>query len=208
MLANVRPSLVVIAATGYLVGSVPVANIVARRHGVPDLREVGDRNPGYWNARDRIGVRAAAPVFAGDVAKGAIGAAVGAAIGTMTGGPWWSSSLGGGSAMLGHAFPVFDGWRGGRSVLTFVGTSLVAAPVASAAAIATFGSTWAATGRFDRAARIGVAALPAIQLIVDGPRRTAVTGALMTFVGCRFAIAWLSDPRGDHATSATGRSAR
>ena len=208
MLANVRSSLAVIAVTGYLVGSVPVANLVARHHGVPDLREVGDRNPGYWNARERLGVRAAAPVLAGDVAKGAIGAAVGAGVATMTGGPWWSSSLGGGAAMLGHAFPVFDGWRGGRSVLTFVGTSLVAAPVSSAAAVAAFGATWAATGRFDRAARIGVAAFPAIQLVVDGPRRTAVTGALMTFVGCRFATAWFSGRRDAHATSATGRAAR
>jgi acyl phosphate:glycerol-3-phosphate acyltransferase len=208
MLTNVRSSLAVIAATGYLVGSVPVANLVARRHGVADLREVGDRNPGYWNARATLGVGAARPVLVGDVAKGAVAAAVGASIGSATGGPWWSASLGGGAAMVGHAYPVVAGGRGGRSVLTFVGTSLVAAPAASAAALVAFGIAWRATGRFDRAARFGVAAFPAIQLIVDGPRRTAVSGALMTFVGFRFAIAWLSDRRDDHATSASGRSAR
>lgn len=202
MLANVRP-LVVIAVAGYLIGSIPVANLVARRHGVPDLREVGDRNPGYWNARQTIGGRGALPILAGDVAKGALGAGVGAAVGTATGGPWWSASLGGGAAMVGHAVPVGAGFRGGRSVLAFVGTSAVAAPRASALAIATLAVAWGATGRFDRAARIGVATFPLFQLAVDGPRRTAVSGVLMTFVGLRFAAAWRSDRRGGPATSAT-----
>lgn len=208
MLANVRASLAIIATSGYLIGSVPIANLVARRHGVADLREVGDRNPGYWNARQTIGVRAAAPILVGDVAKGIIGAAVGAAIGSATSGPWWSSSLGGGAAMVGHAFPAFANGRGGRSVLTFVGTSVVATPRASAISISTFGLARAATGRLDRAARFGVAAFPAIQLVVDGPRRTAVTGALMTFVGLRFATARRAERRGVRATSVPVAPAR
>ena len=40
---------------GYLLGSLPFALVVARRHGVPDLRQVGDRNPGYWNACELLG---------------------------------------------------------------------------------------------------------------------------------------------------------
>ena len=200
MLTNVRASLAIIAATGYVVGSVPLANLVARRHGVADLREVGDHNPGYWNARETIGVRAAAPVFVGDLAKGAIGAAVGAGVRRATGGPWWSSSFGGGAALVGHAFPACDGARGGRSVLAFVGTSIVAAPRVSALALCTFGVIWSGTGRFDRAAQVGVAAFPFIQLAVDGPRRTAMTGVLMSFVGLRFATASLTPRRGDPAT--------
>jgi acyl phosphate:glycerol-3-phosphate acyltransferase len=208
MLANVRPSLAVIATAGYLVGSVPVANLVARRHGIADLRTIGDRNPGYWNAREHIGIRAARPVLVGDVGKGVVAAALGAAIGSATDGPWWTPSLGGGAAMVGHAFPVFAGWRGGRSVLVFVGTSTVAAPVAATAAVTTFGIAWSATGRFDRAARLGVAAFPLIQLVVDGPRRTAVTGVLMTFVGLRFANAAVAWRRGGPATSASEPSTR
>jgi glycerol-3-phosphate acyltransferase PlsY len=200
----VRSSLAVIAGAGYFVGSIPIANLVARRHGVPDLRDVGDHNPGYWNARETIGVRAAAPILVGDVAKGAGGAAIGALVGAATRGPWWSASLGGGAAMVGHAFPAFTAGRGGRSVLAFVGTSIVAAPRASAIAISAFGAVWASTGRFDRAARVGVAAFPVIQLAVEGHRRTAVTGVLMTFVGLRFAAAWRRDRRRDGpATSAS-----
>ena len=55
------------ALLGYIAGSVPVALLVARRHGV-DLRRVGDGNPGAWNALEALGARRAWPVFAGDAA--------------------------------------------------------------------------------------------------------------------------------------------
>src|SRR5262245_50818631 len=52
---------------GYLLGSIPTAVIVGRRRHV-DLRLVGDRNPGWWNAKEELGRRAALPVLVGDVA--------------------------------------------------------------------------------------------------------------------------------------------
>ena len=58
------------AVLGYLLGSIPVALLVARRHGV-DLRRTGDGNPGAWNALEQLGGRRAAPAFLGDGAKGA-----------------------------------------------------------------------------------------------------------------------------------------
>lgn len=202
MLANVRTPLAIIATSGYLIGSIPVANHIARRHGVADLRDVGDRNPGYWNARQLIGVREAAPIFVGDVVKGAVAAAVGATVASAAGGSWWWRSVGGGAAMVGHAFPAFDGCRGGRSVLAFVGTSVVAAPKPSVVALSVAGATWVTTRRFDLAARTGVGVFPLVQLVVEGPRRTAVSGALMTFVGLRFATA------GRHASRAEERVGR
>ena len=52
-----------VALAGYVVGSIPVAGLVARRRAGLDLRDVGDGNPGYWNAKATLGRRAAAPVF-------------------------------------------------------------------------------------------------------------------------------------------------
>lgn len=170
------------AATGYAIGCIPVANQLASRHGVDDLRDVGDRNPGYWNARQQIGAAASAPIFAGNVAKGALATA----IARTTGGPWWVAHIGGGAAMVGHAFPVSAEWRGGRSVLTFVGAAAVYAPRPAAISVGVLGATWRITRRFDAAARVGIAAFPLVQLITEGPRRTAATGALMTFIGLRF----------------------
>jgi len=190
-----------VAATvsGYLLGSVPVARLVARRHGIEDLRVVGDRNPGYWNLRLLAGPTAARPVLVGDIAKGALAAVLGRVLIRR----WWAPYVGGGAAMVGHAFPLFDARRGGRSVLTFVGTMAVASPAAAAlAVVGVLGPVGAASGRFDVAARAAVFGFPVTQLLVEPPRRVATTGALMSFIGVRFAQARRAD-----VDPATGSSA-
>ena len=68
--ASTRVDVVIAVVVGYLLGSIPIANLVAARRSAIDLRNVGDRNPGFWNARETMGRRAAVPVFVGDVAKG------------------------------------------------------------------------------------------------------------------------------------------
>jgi glycerol-3-phosphate acyltransferase PlsY len=179
---------------GYLLGSIPVADLVARRRAGVDLRRVGDRNPGYWNAKEQLGRRAALPVFAGDVAKGAVAALVGLAVDAVAtgGGHWWLAYACGFAAMAGHAWPVFAGFRGGRSVLTFVGAALVLSPLTAAISIAVLLAVTAVSG-FAWGARAGVFAFPLVQLVVDGPYRTAATGCLMSLIGLRFAMAALAD---------------
>lgn len=195
MLAPVSTSVavVLVAVVGYLVGSVPTAHLLAGRRHAVDLREVGDHNPGYWNTKETLGRRAALPVFVADVAKGAVAAGLGVVLAAE--GEWWLGYIGGGAAMVGHAWPLFAGFRGGRSVLTWVGTVLVVAPLPAAAAIAVLVVTWLVSRRFDVAARAGVVTFPFAQLAIEGPYRTAATGVLMTLIGIRFAQAGLADRR-------------
>lgn len=181
---------VITVVAGYLVGSIPVANLVAARRARVDLREVGDRNPGYWNAKEALGRRAAVPVFVGDVAKGAVAAGIGAVLAQP--GVWGMAYVGTGAAMVGHAFPVFARFRGGRSVLTFVGGAAVFAPLPTAVAVAILLVVFALTRSFAWAARVGMIVFPFVQLVIEGPYRTAATGILMTFIGLRFAMAALS----------------
>ena len=183
--------LVALVAAAYLAGSVPVANLVARRRSSTDLRTVGDRNPGYWNAKSQLGARAAAPVLVGDVVKSALPVLAARAIGL----PWWAWYVVALAGMVGHAWPVFARFRGGRSVLAWVGGTVVVAPVAAALAIALLGAAWLARLGFVRAVRIAVVAFPFIQIAVEDRWRTAASGALMTFVGLRFATAALADRR-------------
>jgi acyl phosphate:glycerol-3-phosphate acyltransferase len=180
--------LAVTVLCGYLLGSVPVSRLVTGR----DLRTVGDRNPGYWNAKDQMGRRAALPVFLGDAAKGVAAAALGALLAEP--GEWWLAYAGGGAAMIGHAWPVFAGFRGGRSILTFAGAVCVSAPLAAALAIAALVIVWSVTRSFAISARVGVFGFPVVQLFVDGPNRTAATGALMSIIGVRFLMAWRAQP--------------
>jgi acyl phosphate:glycerol-3-phosphate acyltransferase len=170
---------------GYLLGSVPVAVLVARRHRV-DPRKVGDRNPGYWNVKETIGRREAVPVFVGDALKGALAALVGVLVAPE--GAWGVGYAAVAAAMVGHAWPVFAGFRGGRSILTFAGGMCVLTPVVAAAAVALLLVVTVATS-FAWGARVGVFSLPLLQLVLDSPTRTAATGALMALIGLRFAMA-------------------
>src|SRR5215210_3943946 len=119
---------VVSAIVGYLLGSVPVALIVARRHGV-DLYRTSDGNPGAWNALEQLGARRAWPAFAGDALKGTLAGVAGWILGDAN---VWVAYAAVAAAMLGHAFPLFARGRGGKSVLTFAGGMLAVAPVAGA----------------------------------------------------------------------------
>ena len=178
---------------GYLIGSIPIANLVAARRARIDLREVGDRNPGFWNARETLGRRAAIPVFVGDSAKGVVAALVGTALADP--GVWGLAYVGCGAAMVGHAFPVFARFRGGRSILTFAGGAAVFATVPFLISIGLLLVTFAVRRSFAVAARVGFVAFPIVQLVIEGPYRTAATGVLMTFIGLRFAMAAIADRR-------------
>ena len=183
-------ALVLTVVIGYLLGSIPVAVLIARARGV-DIRAVGDRNPGYWNAKESLGRRAAVPVFVGDAAKGGIAAAVG----LLLGGPWWVGYAGVAAAMVGHAWPVFAAFRGGRSVLTFVGGMLVLAPLPALTAGAVCVVITLVTRRFAIGARVAVFGFPLIQALFEPRARVAATGALMGIIGLRFAMAAYAERR-------------
>jgi glycerol-3-phosphate acyltransferase PlsY len=190
-------------ASGYLIGSVPIALLLGRRERV-DLREVGDRNPGYWNAKDHLSRLASIGVFVGDSAKGALAGAIGIALP----GPWWIAYVAVAAAMIGHAWPLFAHFRGGRSILTFAGGVCVLSPVAAAIAIAAL-LIVTVVRSFAWGARVGVFGYPFAQLIVDSATRVAATGVLMSIIGVRFGQAVLAtreshrdrhrDQHGDHA---------
>ena len=177
---------VVVAATvGYLLGSVPVAVLVGRRHRV-DPRAVGDRNPGWWNVREQLGTRRAVPVLVGDTAKGVLAAAV--AVLVAPDGAWGVGYAGVAAAMIGHAWPVFAGFRGGRSILVFAGGMCVLAPVPALLAVAVF-ALLSLLDRTALGARVGVFGFPVLQLVIESPNRVAATGGLMCIIGARFGLA-------------------
>lgn len=164
---------------GYALGSLPVALWVGGRHGV-DLRAVGDRNPGAWNALEQLGARRAAPVFAGDGLKGLAAGLAGLALGGV-----WGAYVGVLGAMIGHSFPILAGFRGGKAVMAFAGGAFALSPAAAALALAA-SLLVAVTASFRWGARVGVFGFPLAQLLFSPVAQVAATGALMTFIGVRY----------------------
>ncbi|TDB88017.1 glycerol-3-phosphate acyltransferase [Actinomadura sp. KC216] len=187
---------------GYLLGSVPVAVLVARGHGF-DPRDVGDRNPGFWNMMEQLGWKAAVPVFAGDMLKGTLAGLVGllvsgaetGTLGSAAGASVLPVYAAVAAAMIGHAWPLFAGRRGGRSILAFAGGFAVICPPAFALGVALLVVGALALRSFARGTRLAVFSLPALQLLFTPVEQVAGTGALMCLIGLRFGQAALAGRR-------------
>jgi acyl phosphate:glycerol-3-phosphate acyltransferase len=113
---------------GYLIGSVPFGLIVGKTVGGLDVRDFGSGNMGTANVLRTVGARAGALTFALDVAKGA--AAIGLA--RRWGADPTAQAAAGLAACVGHSWPVFARFRGGKAVATAFGGLLMVSPEAAA----------------------------------------------------------------------------
>ncbi|MGZ4675705.1 MAG: glycerol-3-phosphate acyltransferase [Acidimicrobiia bacterium] len=115
------------AGAGYLLGTIPSADIAAARAtgGAIDLRVHGSGNPGAFNAMGTLGKRWGYAVAVADVAKGSAGALVGRSLAGSLG-----AHVGGTAAVVGHCYPVWSGFRGGKGVASAIGQFLATHPAA------------------------------------------------------------------------------
>ena len=159
----------------YLLGSVSSAVIVSRLMKLPDPRRQGSGNPGATNVLRLGGKTAAALTLAGDIAKGALPMAFAHSLGVSDG------VLGatGFAAFLGHLYPVFFGFKGGKGVATALGVLAVGAPAVAAVLVATWLAT-AALFRFSSLAAIvaAVAAPLATWYLDSRPALVAMCAAI------------------------------
>lgn len=119
-----RPLLVVIIA--YLIGSIPFGYLIVRTRGGGDIRQTGSGGTGATNVSRRAGKAAGVLTLLLDAAKGA--AAV--LIAQNVSGSDWVKAAAAIAVIVGHIFPVWLGFRGGKGVATGVGVFLILAPVA------------------------------------------------------------------------------
>jgi acyl phosphate:glycerol-3-phosphate acyltransferase len=174
-------NLAVVLALAYLLGSVPFSFLVARFFGVPDVREVGSGNVGATNVMRSAGKPAGILAFALDAAKGALAAL---AAQRLASGPMLPP-LAAAAAVLGHMFPVWLGFRGGKGVATGAGAFLPLAPLATAAAICAFVLTALATRYVSLGSVVGTLTLAAAAFLTGAHPAVAwsatVIGALVVF---------------------------
>jgi glycerol-3-phosphate acyltransferase PlsY len=176
------PILIAVIVGGYLLGSIPFGYIATRLGGAGDIRNVGSGNIGATNVL-RTGRRdLAAITLGGDAGKGALAVLLGYLLAGWVGAPAEArmlASLAGGAAFLGHLFPVWLKFKGGKGVATFYGVLLsVAWPVGLMA-----GATWlamAALLRMSSLAALTAAALaPLFALALHAGRPVIVLATVM-----------------------------
>lgn len=147
----------------YLCGSIPIGLMIVRAVAGVDLRTVGSGNIGATNVGRAAGKTWAVIVLLLDALKGA---------GPTLAGPWLAPEIlpqtvqvvAGSAAILGHMFPIWLGFRGGKGVATALGVIAVLSPPATTAAALAFAITFAATRIVSLGSLLAAVTFGAVQL--------------------------------------------
>jgi len=149
---------------GYLLGSIPTAYIVSRvRRGI-DIRNVGSGNMGGANVMREIGTHEGVFVGLIDIAKGAGAILIAQALNVPE---LWLFGAGF-AALVGHNFPVFVGFRGGRGSATIIGIFFVLAPLAMLVTLVIIAIPFFTSRKFTGALVIGFVLLPLFVWLFEG----------------------------------------
>jgi glycerol-3-phosphate acyltransferase PlsY len=157
---------------GYSIGSLPLGYLIALRLKGIDLRAVGSGNVGAANVYRTAGLALAILVVSVDVAKGAGSVLIAARLTPGAAG----SAAAGVAAILGHVYPIWLRFRGGKGVATACGVFWILAPLATAIAAGVFVATVWATRYVSLGSLLATIALPPLAWITSAPATVIVAG--------------------------------
>jgi len=184
-------SLLIVAAA-YLLGSIPTGYLLIRLFLHQDIRSVGSGNIGATNVLRSGGKLLGAATFLLDMLKGCAAVWLGAWLGALlapTALPLNMEALAALCAVLGHMFPVWLGFRGGKGVATGFGVFLVADPWAALAAISVFFLVLYFSRYVSLASILGSASFPAFSWLLN--RMLAGSERPLFFIAVQFIVAFL-----------------
>ncbi|WP_037316553.1 glycerol-3-phosphate 1-O-acyltransferase PlsY [Ruegeria halocynthiae] len=175
-LDSTTTQLIIWAALGYLMGSIPFGMIIANAMGLGNLRNIGSGNIGATNVLRTGNKAAAALTLIFDAAKGAVAVLLARAMAGED-----AAQIAALTAFLGHCFPVWLGFRGGKGVATFLGLWLALDWRVGVACCL----TWLVTAAIWRISSLGAlfaAATSTLWVIVLAQTPTFVLGVVLTLL--------------------------
>ncbi len=178
--------LILILVASYLLGSIPTSILVARRWKGIDIRRHGSGNAGGTNVLRVVGWKAALLVAAVDVGKGSLAACLPLFMpeGCLAIDSVDATALCGAFAVVGHIYPIFAGFRGGKGIGTSAGMYLVTQPLAVAMVAPVFLLAVFLTRMVSLGSVLAACALPvALWLVRGGPWITAHPIAFAVSIG-------------------------
>ena len=159
-----KPLLILLSA--YFLGSIPTALIVSRVIAHADIRELGDGNMGARNVTHTLGWKAGIFVGVVDFSKGAIAVLLARYFDLSLA---WQLAAGI-SAVIGHDFPIWAGFRGGQGMAAILGTLFVLMPTETLWGLIGFGTAYLLTRNFDLSAATGLGLLAFLAYLFDQPQ--------------------------------------
>ncbi|ABR59789.1 glycerol-3-phosphate 1-O-acyltransferase PlsY [Sinorhizobium medicae] len=169
------PSTLACLVFGYLLGSIPFGLILTRMAGLGDVRKIGSGNIGATNVLRTGNKKLAATTLLLDALKGTAAAAIASLWGVEAG---MAAGL---AAFLGHLFPVWLSFKGGKGVATYIGVLLGLVPVM----VLLFAAAWLAVAKISRysslSALVATAIIP-VALYATGNGKVALLFAVMTLI--------------------------
>lgn len=181
---------VVATLAAYLIGSLSFAVIVSRAMGLSDPRTYGSGNPGATNVLRSGSKPAAIVTLLLDAAKGWLPVML-----VKWFGPAWDLSegtqaLAGLAAFLGHLYPVFFAFKGGKGVATAVGVLLAFEPLLALATLVTFALIVLFSRYVSLASMVAAVFAPAYYLIGDGVAWTASGAKTLALIAMGLLLIW------------------
>ena len=159
-----------VLCAAYLIGSIPFALLLARRWGAIDLRRVGSGNLGAANVMRASGITAGLLVAILDISKGAASVMIAARLSGNAAAP----AAAGLAAIVGHIYPVWLRFRGGKGVATACGVFSILTPLAIPPALAIFLVTVTLTKYISLGSLLATIALPPLAYAVGSPSAAVV----------------------------------
>ena len=163
---------VVAIVVAYVLGSVPGGLVLGRMVGV-DLRTQGSGNAGATNAVRARGPWFGAAVFVFDAGKGVIAVALLPLLAGAAAPPWLSAACAG-AVILGHVFPLWFRFRGGKGFATALGALLVLSPLALGVVAGVWIVVLVLTGYVSAATLCGTLAFPVFVIAAEHARPTSL----------------------------------
>ena len=160
-----------IVVLGYLIGSIPFALVLARRRGL-DLRKVGSGNLGAANVLRASGATAGVVVAVLDIAKGAVSVLLAEQLSDDPALP----ALAGLAAVVGHIYPIWLRFRGGKGVATACGVFAMLTPLAAVPALATYVATVWITRYISLGSVIASVVLPPLAYVTGSSAPVVAAG--------------------------------
>ncbi|PZU82711.1 MAG: glycerol-3-phosphate acyltransferase [Shinella sp.] len=167
------PALIAVLSLGYLLGSIPFGLVLTRLAGLGDLRSIGSGNIGATNVLRTGNKKLAAATLLLDALKATAAAVIAQAVFGHNAG-----LLAGFAAFIGHLFPVWLGFKGGKGVATYIGTLLGVAPLM----VLVFAIVWLSIAYLSRysslSALVATLVIPVALWILGAHEASLVTSAM------------------------------